>query len=121
MRAKHILILHTTLLAIFIIGSTALSLFVMFYSEVMSGKYLFFTFLALLVFIVGSWPLFGGCPFTIWENHYRELENPGSGYRGSCMIKYMKEWFGFRLPGRFDIYIPVAFVVLPIIVGLFNW
>ncbi len=43
---------------------------------------------------LASWMLFGGCPLTWLENHYRLLEGRTT-YRGSCMVHYYPtRWLG---------------------------
>ena len=121
MKSKYILILHTTLFTTFVIGSIMASIAMVFFPEFLSGRYLFYFLMVLAVLIIGSWPLFGGCLFTKWENHYRELESLGLTYRGSCVIRYAKKWFNINLPGRLDVYILIILFILPAVTALFNW
>jgi hypothetical protein len=66
-----------------------------------------------MIAVLVSWKVFGGCPFTVWENRIRELERSGSAYLGSCLTHYSTKWFGLNITG-----ILVSLLILPIIVGI---
>jgi hypothetical protein len=121
MKSKHILILHTILFTTFVIGSILSSIVVIFFPELLSGRHLFYFLIVLAVLIIGSWPLFGGCPFTKWENYHRERENPGSAYSGSCIVRYLKKWFNVNFPEKFHVLIPITFLILPAVVSVLYW
>jgi hypothetical protein len=121
MISKRILIFHTILFTTFVIGSILSSIVVVFFPELLSGRHLFYFLIVLAVLIVGSWPLFGGCPFTKWENYHREREKPGSRYHGECIVMYAEKWFGVSLPQKFGVYISVFFLILPTVVSIFYW
>ena len=42
-----------------------------------------------------SWKVFGGCPLTKWENHFRKAENKAP-YEGSCMVHCLHQLTGRR-------------------------
>jgi hypothetical protein len=65
-----------------------------------------------------SWKIYGGCPFTVWENRYREIEEKGSAYLGSCLPHYAMRWFGWKIPGKYFTLVLVTLLILPIVVGI---
>ncbi len=55
-----------------------------------------------------------GCPVTVWENHLRELDRPGSGYRDSFIAHYLP-----FVPMHLYNYFIVALVVAAILAAPF--
>ena len=56
---------------------------------------------------------FDGCPLTGWEKHLRNLQEPGSAYRGSFVGHYLP-WLDMRLYMRFIVALfALAFLAFP--------
>ncbi|MFA5990874.1 MAG: DUF2784 family protein [Candidatus Doudnabacteria bacterium] len=52
-------------------------------------------FVMVSILTLVSWPLFGGCPLTKWENRFRKAENKAP-YEGSCMVHTLSQLTGRR-------------------------
>jgi hypothetical protein len=84
--ANVVLILHTILVLINVIGFIAILInkFSLFRKIDVFG----YAFLFCLVSTLISAIVYKSCLFTIWENRLRESYKPGSGYTEACMKKY---------------------------------
>lgn len=120
MSSRFYLILHTLLIVLFDVGSVGTAYILIQYPEVVSGKMVVMAFVTIGILFIGSWPLFGGCPFTVWENGARKREGK-KPYSDACMMRYARRWFGWKMTRNEDTWIPVGFLLLPIIAGLLNW
>lgn len=117
MTSKGVLAIHTTVFALFVIAALSSPLLAIYHPALFSPQNLFaLGILALLV--IGSWPLFGGCPFTVWEKNLREREAQGSAYTKPCMDYYAYVWFGLHLPPHLNDVILIALLLLPVASGL---
>jgi|GEM_PF-2026878 hypothetical protein len=117
MRSRAILALHTTMFFAFVIGSLSSPFIALSYPTISPWPFILAT-LFLATFVVGSWGAYGGCPFTIWENKFREQEQRGSSYPGPCIDHYAYVWFGLKIPGRTSTMILLVLLLLPGAVGL---
>lgn len=116
-RSQKVRIFHTGVLTLFIITSLSSPFVALKYSRVFSW-YFFAGALILMVSVILSWEVYGGCPFTVWENDLKEREQPGSSYAGSCIKHYLLEWFGINIPHNLVTTILVLLFVLPLVVTL---
>lgn len=92
-----VLAFHTLLFLSFAAAMLYSPFFAMNHPEAFSLRNLGLFFI-IAVGTVGSWPLFGGCPFTIWENRAWHKENRNRLYKGACIDHYVKRWLGVNLP-----------------------
>jgi hypothetical protein len=120
MKSKTILTIHTLLFFSFVAVSLSLSMILFWYPGAVPGKIVVIGYSILAILVIGSWPTFGGCPFTVWENNFRKREGR-KVYSGACINHYAKEWFGIILPSKFGTYLLIALLVLPIIFGFIHW
>ena len=73
----------------------------------------------LLILILGSWYFYGGdCPLTVWENSARTWEGRPT-YRGSCIDRHAKLWFGWTPPASFNTIFPIGVLIVPLVTGFF--
>lgn len=122
MKSKYILILHTVLFTTFVIASLTTSLLAFIAPTLIPGRYLVIGAVILAVIVFRVWPLYGGaCPFTVWENRFRERELLGSSYRGPCIDHYAEKWFNIHLPSGVSTKLLEILLFLPIVAGIFNW
>jgi len=117
MKARTILIIHTTIFLCFAFAAISSPYFALHYPEYFSALNLI-VFGVIAVAVVGTWPLFGGCPFTIWENTAWKRENPSRAYRGACIDHYIERWFGIRLPDHLSTIALIVLFLIPIVSGL---
>lgn len=117
MKSKAMLAFHTLMFSAFSAGALS-SPFIAFSYPTIPGWYFLSATVVLFVFVVGSWTVFGGCPFTVWENNFREQERRGSAYEGPCIDHYAYEWFGLQVQGQRSTIVLVALLLLPGAVGL---
>lgn len=119
MKSWQILAIHSSLyvvLAVFSFGSSA---YIFAHPSAFSPKTVTLATIALAVCAVGTWPLFGGCPFTVWENRARTREGL-QPYTSSCFNNYASKWFRYALPTHISGYVLTALVLLPLCVRLFS-
>jgi len=117
MTSRGVLIVHTCAFTLFVLASLSSPFLVLWYPELFSGTTLFIIG-AFALLMVGSWPVLGGCPFTIWENNLRERKKSGSAYTDACIDHYVLHWFGIKLPNKFSDVLLYALLALPIASGL---
>ncbi len=120
MKARTILFIHTVLFTLFCASSVTISFLLLAHPGFIGGKIVVFSYSILAVLVVGSWPIFGGCPFTAWENDFRKREGK-SPYTGPCIDHYANEWFHISLPAKLSTYLLVLILVLPIVLGITRW
>lgn len=117
MTSKNILFIHTAIFTLFVLASLGSPIIATRYPEFFSPKNtLILAILAVL--ILTTWSIFGGCPFTVWENRFREKESAGSAYKDPCLKHYAKKWFDITLHGRLSDSIIIFLLLLPILSGL---
>ncbi len=125
MKARTILLIHTIFFFSFTTLSLASPFLMAYHPDVFSGKVFVFAFGLLALLTIGSWPLYrgdfpGACPFTVWENNARKREGK-KPYRGACIDRYARKWFGIHLPKHFTTWFPVGVLILPIVLGIAYW
>ncbi len=92
MKSRLIFFLHCCCLLSLVASSLASKLIKHTHPEFFAG--IFVPGLGLVsVLTLASWVLFGGCPLTKWENHWRLLEGRRM-YHGSCMVHYWPKRLG---------------------------
>jgi hypothetical protein len=119
MSARAILVIHTAVFFLFIIGSATFPSWAAEHPEFVTWKLLavFAAFGALVPF---SWYLAGACPLTVWERRAREREAPGSAYSASCLEYYAERWVGLRVSNAFWTTVVLIFLTVPLATtGLF--
>ncbi len=63
-----------------------------------------------------SWPVFGGCPLTKWENKHIAAEG-GVPYKGSCMVYRLNSWTGRQVNPLFiHVLLVTDMIVIPVTV-----
>ncbi len=98
MLSRAILFVHVIIFCSFVGLSLASPLFVWLLPWQSAWPWLLGT-IVFGVAVVGSWRVWGECPFTIWENAWRKREGRPA-YRGACTEHY-GPLFGIRLrPGQ---------------------
>lgn len=95
MVSRGILFVHILIFLSFVGLSLASPLFVWLLPWDEGSKWLLGTIVFGLV-VIGSWRLWGECPFTIWENTWRRHEGRRT-YRVACSEYYARE-LGLNLP-----------------------
>lgn len=117
MKAKHVLAIHTAVLASFVVASLSSPYIATHYLGFFSAPVL--VALAILaVAVMASWNISGGCPFTVWENRLRASEDPSAVYSDGCINHYVHTWSGLRLPNGFSTGILVILLALPVVSGI---
>jgi hypothetical protein len=120
MKARAILTIHTILFLLFVAVSIGSPFIVVWYPDIFVGKYIVVTAGVLMLLVIGSWPLCGGCPFTVWENRFKKKAGHAP-YIGPCIDHYAARWFGLRFPGNASTLLLVGLLLLPIVVGIVHW
>ncbi|HEY4487193.1 MAG TPA: DUF2784 family protein [Candidatus Paceibacterota bacterium] len=121
MRSLITLAVHTILFFSFAIGSIVCSFILVEYPGVLAGKTVVIGFIVIALFVLGSWPIYGGaCPFTVWENNFRKRERK-KPYKEACINHYAQKWFSIRLPKNAHTWLPIALLILPIVIGIAHW
>ncbi|MBI5470681.1 DUF2784 family protein [Candidatus Kaiserbacteria bacterium] len=120
MNSKQMLVLHVVIFATFVAVSFELSYYVLQHPESISITYLGLGTLIFAIIVVGSWPLFGGCLFTTWENKRRSREGRAT-YTEPCIDHYVYRWIGFRFPGKSSTYMLIVLLVLPLATRVWSW
>jgi|SRR3989344_8596643 len=120
LKARFILAIHTMIFISLVCGSFALPFLIYQYPDIFVGKYVVITMGVLALLVVSSWPLYGGCPFTIWENTFKKEAGQPS-YSGPCIDHYAALWFGIHLPPRVSTGMLIVLLALPIIAGATHW
>lgn len=110
MTSKTVLIIHTIVFAGFLVFSLSSPFIALRYAAFFSGYFFPFALVVMPIILI-AWRMFGGCPFTVWENRLREQEHAGSAYKDSCIQYYGFRWFGVRTP---------LWVIQPVLVGLLS-
>lgn len=118
MTSNHVLILHTTIFSLFALGSLSSPVLVQFFPRFFGSMYFLVGAALLLVIVKSSWKKFGGCPFTVWENKLRNLEQKQT-YSESCLPHYSAEWFGLNLTDKFFTPVLIILFLIPIFVGIY--
>ena len=119
MTSKAIRNFHATVLSLFVIISLASPFLSAWYPGLFSIEYVIGAGAIMFLTLV-SWQVFGGCPFTVWENRLREREKRGSSYRGPCIDHYARAWFDITLPRKLSMVVLVLLFVLLIASGFFH-
>ncbi len=117
MNSKQVLALHAALFATLLLGSLALSYHIYTYPDTIPLAYLVMGTIVLGVPVAGSFVVYGGCVFTIWENQLRGREGRPK-YPDSCVRHYAREWFGITLPKRGSALVLLLFLLLPMLTML---
>lgn len=120
MSARVVLAIHASVFFSFAAASLASPLLIYSYPDVFAGRYVVAGAGILMLLVIGSWPLFGGCPFTMWENKLR-MEESGTPYSGPCIDHYAIRWFSIRLPAQLSTAGLIVLLALPMIAGVVNW
>lgn len=95
MRSRIILFIHILIFLSYVGLSLASPLFVWLLPWDIGWRWL----LGIIVFglvVIGSWCMWGECPFTIWENRWRKREGR-STYRVACS-EYYARTLGLNFP-----------------------
>lgn len=74
-----------------IVAALAGTVFVSFYPAYAGYQ------MALATAIVAVWSLYGGCPFTNWENQLRAKYDPAGVYSGPCIAHYAHKHLGIKI------------------------
>ncbi|MBX4205081.1 MAG: DUF2784 domain-containing protein [Candidatus Doudnabacteria bacterium] len=119
MTSRQVLALHTTLFIVFMITMGSTPFLAMIYPQFFSSAFFLPTVVLGMALTLASWKLYGGCPFTVWENQARTKEGKEI-YLGSCLPHYARLWFGLEIPTAIFNAILVAFLLLPIGVGIYE-
>jgi hypothetical protein len=117
MNSKQILVLHTAIFVAFILGSLSSPLWAAYYPNFFESIFYLPSVVLLMMLTMASWRIFGGCPFTIWENNQRVKEGK-LAYVGSCLPRYAQDWFGLSVSSKFATYFLVLCLLVPIGVGV---
>ncbi len=117
MKARHVLIIHTSIFILFVLGSLSSPILAAYFPNFFSSIFYLISIVLLMVGVILSWKKFGGCPFTVWENRLR-IKESAETYLGSCLPYYTQKWFGLKVPNRVFTGILVALLILPILVGI---
>jgi hypothetical protein len=111
---------HTLFFISFSVGTLGSPLIAVLHPEISPWDFISATGI-LIIFVVASWVLYKGeCPFTVWENTFREQERRGSSYREPCIDHYARKWFGYRFPGTPGVVSTImllVFMLVPAITG----
>lgn len=117
MKSKLFFVIHCACLSIFVASSFA-SIVIKKADPWFFTDAFFPAFMLISAFTLISWPLFGGCPLTKWENHYRRLEGKET-YEGSCMVYCLFRLTG-RWPNKMAIHVVlVGIMAIPVVVRFF--
>lgn len=117
MRSGSILVLHTIVFFLFIMVSLSSPFVAIRYPTVFSGPYVFVGAALVMLVVISSWGIAGGCPFTAWENAARRREGREI-YGGGCIERYSFQWFNITLPRHFSTVVLVFLLLLPVGVAL---
>ncbi|HEY4526314.1 MAG TPA: DUF2784 family protein [Candidatus Paceibacterota bacterium] len=121
MRSFLTLAIHTVLFFSFSIGSIVCTYLLLAHPEILAGKTVVIAFTVIAFLVLGAWFVDGGpCPFTVWENNFRKKEGKRP-YKDACINHYARGWFGMKLPERAHTWLPLGFLILPIVVGIMSW
>lgn len=118
MKSKHVLIFHTSLFILFALASLSSPILAIYYPSFFSSIFFLLGIVLFMIAVIASWPLFGGCPFTVWENRLRKNELRET-YLGACIDHYTEKWLGLKLPHKFFTGMLVVLLLVPIFVSLF--
>lgn len=118
--SRLVLAFHTLLFLSFAAVAIASPIVGYLHPEIFSNPRILIGTIIVMIIVVGSWPLAGGCPFTIWENKLRKKEGE-LAYEGGCIDHYVKVWFGISLPEKLSTRVLVVLLALPVITSLVIW
>ena len=100
MRSKLMLAFHALFFVLFSAGTLGSPFIAAARPDISPWSFIWETAI-LIILVVASWIVYKGeCPFTVWENNFREREHQGSRYTDPCIDHYAYKWFGFRFPGK---------------------
>ncbi|MBX4186702.1 MAG: DUF2784 domain-containing protein [Candidatus Doudnabacteria bacterium] len=117
MNSKRVLTIHTMIFAMFAIGSLSSPFLSRRFHGFFSSPYYLVGAGIIMVATLASWKLFGGCPFTVWENRLREKEGLPK-YTGSCLPQYTSKWFGLNVPNKYFNSVIIILLIIPILAGI---
>ena len=110
--------MHTTTFAVFAAASLSSPFLARKYDNFFSSPLYLISVAIVFVMTMVSWKVFGGCPFTVWENRLHEKKQTGNSYVGSCLPYYVERWFGLKISNKVFTGLLVALLILPIIAGI---
>ncbi len=117
MNFRIILAIHSVLFASLILGSLAVSVLQLVKPEMVPPGLVFVGAVIIAALVAGSFLLYRGCVFTIWENQFREREGKPQ-YSESCVRHYAYMWFGLNLPKRGSALVQAFLLLLPLVIAL---
>jgi hypothetical protein len=115
MVSRGILFIHLLIFLMFVGLSLASPFFVWLLPWALVWPWLLGT-IAFGVVVVGSWRVWGECPFTLWENAWRKREGRRT-YRGACTEHY-GPMLGIRLPRGASTPLLECIACIPVIVAV---
>lgn len=118
MKAQHVLYLHTMIFAVFAVSAISSPVLAIFYPSIFASYLYAIIAGVLLGATMFSWKLFKGCPFTVWENRLRAIEQKELAYLGSCLSHYGNQWLGLKLPAKVYSLMLYTMLVMPVSAGV---